>query len=150
MKANDYIPLIRQKYPQEDPKDVLAMMEILATARAEQRGDTPTDQDWQFAGKILCVIFDPVKVTITGYSEQTKSLRRAYKNIAASQSAQETFRGSLRSELMSAETASDAIKVASTRCSDYRPPLKKTSWYSRWRFQSRCPLPSGSVARILA
>lgn len=110
MSPEEYIPLIRDKYPDEDPKDVLTMMGIVASARAEARGGAPTRADLEFGGKILCVIFDPIKIKIVGFSDQTKSLRRAYRGIADSPDLQEMFRESLRPELLSAEEASEAIQ----------------------------------------
>ena len=111
MTPEDYIPLIREKYPNEDPNDVLTMIEVLATARAEARETDLAREDLEFAGKILCVIFDPIKFKITGYANQTKSLRRAYRGIAYSVDLQNTFRESLKPGLVSAEEASEAIEA---------------------------------------
>jgi hypothetical protein len=109
MIPETYLSLIREQYPEEDPNDVLTMIDILARARAEARGATLARDDFDFAGKILCVIFDPIKFKIVGFAKETKSLRRAYRGIAESAGAQETFRESLRPDLVSAEEASEAI-----------------------------------------
>ncbi len=111
MTPEDYLPLIRKTYPDEDANDVAKMMEILAEARAEARGQSLSREPFEFAGKILCVIFDPVKSTVTNFSRQTKFLRRAYRGIADSEDLQEMFRGSLRPELLLAETATQAIEA---------------------------------------
>ena len=112
MNQVDYLKLIESKYPKENARDVFMMMTILAGARAELRGEElTTSADFDFAGTILCVIFDPIKFTVTNYADNTKSLRRAYRDIASSTSLQDTFRESLKPELLSAENASEAIKV---------------------------------------
>lgn len=111
MNQVDYLKLIKNKYPEENAGDVFMMMTILAGARAELRGEQTTSEDFDFAGTILCVIFDPIKFTATGFADQAKSLRRAYRDIASSTSLQDTFRESLKPDLLSAENASEAIKV---------------------------------------
>lgn len=111
MNQVDYLKLIDSKYPEENANDVFMMMTILAGARAELRGQQQTtSEDFDFAGKILCVIFDPIKFTATDFAEQAKSLRRAYRDIASSTNLQDTFRESLKPTLLSAENASEAIK----------------------------------------
>ncbi len=111
MTPEHYIALIKEKYPDEDPNDVLTMIETLARARAEARGADISRDDLEFAGKILCVIFDPIKFKIVSFSSQTKSLRRSYRGIADSADLQDTFRESLRPELVSAGKASAAIEA---------------------------------------
>ena len=111
MSRSQYIPQIVQKYPNEDPNDVFAMMQILAQARATVQGVPISDTHYSFAGKILCVIFDPVKTQ--EFSRSMASLRRAYRGIASDETAQSTFRGSLREDILSADNASQAIRAGS-------------------------------------
>ena len=110
MRLEEYIPLIKKKYPDEDPKDVLNMIEILASERAKARGSALSRADLEFAGKILCVVFDPIKLEIVAFTEHTKLLRRSYRGIADSPPMQDAFRESLRPDLVSAPKASEAIK----------------------------------------
>jgi hypothetical protein len=110
MNRESYIAQIRETYPNEDPNDVFVMMEILAEARADARGASLSSADFEFAGKILCVIFDPIKFTIVGFSDQMQSLRRAYRGIAGNPQTQATFKESLQTDLVSAQRASEAIK----------------------------------------
>ncbi len=111
MKPEDYIPQITEKYPDEDPNDVVAMIKILAETRADSRGSTITTADFDFAGKILCVIFDPIKFRIVSFSPEMKSLRRSYRGISESTQMQAMFRDSLRDDVVSAAEAPEAIEA---------------------------------------
>ena len=113
MNPEKYIPDIRKKYPKENPYDFVAMIGIVAEARAGERGSAVTAADFEFGGKLLCLIFDPIKFKIVNFSSEMESLRQSYRGIAQSDEAQQMFRESLRPELLTASDVSAAISAGS-------------------------------------
>ena len=82
----------------EREEDLSTLVELLADARAEARGRPRQAKDEQFAGTILCPIFDPVKVE--AYQESINELRRKFAGIATNGELKRIFRASVSPELL--------------------------------------------------
>jgi len=81
MKAQNLLPSIRKAIPSdENPTDVVTMIDLLASARAAAAGRSPMEKDYRFAGKILCVSFDPVKTQ--AYRAELRLVRTHFRGIS--------------------------------------------------------------------
>ena len=90
--------------------DEETLVRILASARAEQLG-TSAAVEWEFAQKVLCLLFDPAKALHPEHQPRVEALRRTFQGIANSPSLQATFRESLLPAILMAPSLADALEV---------------------------------------
>lgn len=91
----------------EDPDDVLMMIDILARERQRTLRIPASLKDHRLAGKIICVILDPVKTSV--YLETARIFRRRFDGISKSKSTQEVFKKSLDPTVLGVRSIDDAV-----------------------------------------
>jgi hypothetical protein len=91
----------------ESEADVVALIDILADARARAANRSVAAADEQYAGKILCVVFDPVKTNT--HRDFVHQLRHDLRGVANSEVLQNVFEQSLTQELLTDPDVKDAI-----------------------------------------
>lgn len=111
MSAQRYLPEIIERFPRENPNDVVMMIEILARERARAAESRLSDEVYDFAATILCTIFDPIKLELKVYPRRMQVLRRSYRGIAIKPQLQVRFKNSMTSTLLSAPDAREAIRT---------------------------------------
>ena len=109
MAGRDYREVIIQEYPDENPDDVIFMIEAIARRRADRLNTELTDEVYDFAAKVICVILDPVKSD--AYQQAMSQVRETFKGIATSSSTAEAFAQAMTDELLIASSATEAIKA---------------------------------------
>lgn len=95
--------------PGEEPRDVVVMIDIMANERAKANDIAVSDQDYEFAAVMICIIFDVVKPK--AYIERVTAFRQSYRDISESDFLQVRFRESLTPALLHAPTAQQAIQL---------------------------------------
>lgn len=108
MSAEKFYSEIAKKYRDENPQDIVMMIEILAEERAKAIGLELSNEIYEFAGIIICVIFAPLK--LESYMKEMGEFRSLYRGISESELLQESFRNSITQNLIYAEDANQAIK----------------------------------------
>lgn len=88
--------------------DETKMVELLATARAQAQGTDAAAQRG-FAGKVLCLVFDPVKANYPEHESSVRRFRSLFGGVSTSHSLQELFVEGLTPTLLGASTLEDAI-----------------------------------------
>ena len=102
MSGRDFrIDIVRSLGPSEDPADLIRMIDVLAEERADKRGKKPTDTDYRFAAKALCILFDPVKPGV--YKAEMQRARAAFQGIASDPEVEERFRKAVAGDLAEAQ-----------------------------------------------
>ena len=107
MSGEDYREAIGKSYPDEDADDLVFMIETLAQRRANELGIELTDEVYDFAAKVICVILDPLKDDT--YRQDIAVARSRFKGVATSPSMAELFSAALTKDLLTASSASSAI-----------------------------------------
>jgi len=102
MSGKDFrIDIVRALGSEEDPADLIRMIDVLAEERAKKRGKRLTDPDYRFAAKALCILFDPVKPGV--YRAEMQRARTAFQRIASDAEVEERFRQAVAGDLVEAE-----------------------------------------------
>jgi hypothetical protein len=109
MAAEDYRAVIVERYPYENPDDVVYMIEALARLRAKNLQMEVSDEIYDFAANVLCVLLDPVKDD--EYEQSIAKIRQAFSGIAHSASQAEAFSQAVTQDLLSAPSAAHAIRL---------------------------------------
>lgn len=113
--ARSYFNLIRGKYPESDPEDLISMINALALvwAKARRGSDSEdaftkvTKRDYRFAAKVFCVLFHSGQPT--SLPGQIKNLTRTYRGISKDMKLHMKFRKSISIGLLSMCKDSDAV-----------------------------------------
>lgn len=109
MNGAKFLDDIKRKIrPEESPRDVVAMINILAEERAKANNRSVSDEDYSFGAKIICILF-PFKPA--EYRKEVVALRMQFRGISSDPSLQHGFRKIFSDELLKARTAKEAIGI---------------------------------------
>lgn len=113
MSGTKYLPEIRYKYPDENPFDIVKMIDILAEERGSSIRVSVSDGEYEYSATIWCPIFDPIKPR--AYQDEIRDVRLRYRSVAEDTDLQRSLRSSFTDELLRAPDAQHAIIEATQR-----------------------------------
>jgi hypothetical protein len=109
MSGKDFrIHIVQAIGPSEKASDLIRMIDVLAEARAEARGESPTRPDYLFSAKVLCVLLDPVKPNV--YRADMPKARLVFQGIASDKDVETRFRQAIALHLVQAEDLKRAVE----------------------------------------
>jgi hypothetical protein len=108
MSGSRYLPEIRSHFPGERADDLLAMIDLLAEARARAGGRPPLDRWYEFAARVLGIASHLFRAA--ELQEESRQLRVRFAGIASSPPLQEAFIRSFSERLLRADSALEAIE----------------------------------------
>lgn len=108
MGGERYLSKIRDKFKKEYSEDIVTMIDILANERAEITHAPVSDDDFDFAAGIICVLLDPIKPD--EYKGKIQAIRLSLRGISESRRLQVTFRNLLTHNLLTSPDAVEAIQ----------------------------------------
>ena len=121
MNRNEVLQAIGDRLePGERREDAMFLIDAVVAARARE-----TAGELELAGKILCLIFDPVKVAAYDYGAAAKGLRKDYAGVAEEPSLQGAFRKSITGELLELDHIEQAVDLGIERLfvrDEFEPP----------------------------
>jgi hypothetical protein len=84
------------------------MVRLLATVRAAVKS-TSAEAQMAFAGKLLCLVLDPVKAQYPEYTPRVRELRSLFSGIADSEDIRAQFLDTLTAPVMGASSLEEVI-----------------------------------------